>query len=134
MPRPQPKPSPRRRPAAALLLGTPIALAAASCASAGFSEETRKDIAERMATIQEPITQCYEAALTRNRKLAGAMTLAFTAENKTGQFKDVAFSRNDLPDPELEGCIRGHVVTLKLTKPTTTNLAVEYPLEFAYID
>ncbi len=105
-----------------------LALVVASCAS--FSDATRKDIEGRMASIQGGLDGCYQAALTRNRALAGGMELAFVAESKTGQFKDVRIPKNDLPDPELVTCVTSQVGALKLAKPTSTNLSIAFPLRF----
>lgn len=117
-----------------LLLALSFAAATAACSNAGFSEATRKDISGRMASVQQPINRCYEAALSRNRKAAGTIVVAFVAEEKTGRFKDVAYKRNDIADGELDRCISAQVVTLKLQTPTTANVAVEYPLDFAWVD
>lgn len=109
-----------------------VALAGAS-ACANFDKSVRDDVSARMASISAPLTQCYEAALARNRKLAGTVSVAFTAENKTGQFKEAKVVQG-LGDPELDRCVIGHVETLKLEKPTDANQSVTYPIEFAAVE
>jgi hypothetical protein len=110
------------------------ALFAAGCASSGLGEGPRKDVTERMATIQQPVASCYAAALQRNRKLKGTMMLAFDTAPGTGKFTAIKVTRNDLPDPELEACVKEQVGGLALAQPTKTKIGVEYPLEFTPVD
>jgi hypothetical protein len=107
---------------------------AAGCAGTGLGDEARADIRARMGSIQEPISRCYETALTRNRKLRGSMLVAFVAAHETGKFTDVRIARSDVPDPELERCVIAQVSTLKLAKPTKTKLQIEYPFDFAWTE
>src|SRR5262245_34010306 len=91
----------------ALFLGLLVIAGAlgGGCAGSGFGEETRTDISKRMASLKEPLGRCYQDALTRNRKLAGTMMLAFVAENGSGKFSEVRVARSDVPDPTLERCV-----------------------------
>lgn len=113
-------------------LGLGLALGGAGCAS--LSQATRDDVTARMASIQAPLSACFEAALTRNRKLGGTVVVGFVADKETGKFIEVAVKRNDLPDPELERCVIDQVASLKLDKPTGNRVGVEYPIEFAALD
>jgi hypothetical protein len=106
----------------------------AGCASSGLGEGPRKDVTARMATIQQPLATCYESALQRNRKLKGTMVVAFDTAPGTGKFSDIKFTRNDLPDAELEACVKEQIGGLALAQPTKTKIGVEYPLEFSPID
>ena len=110
------------------------ALVAAGCASSGLGDGPRKDVTERMATIQQPVASCYAAALQRNRKLKGMMMLAFDTAPGTGKFTAIKVTRNDLPDPELEACVKEQVGGLALAQPTKTKIGVEYPIEFTPVD
>ena len=104
------------------------------CASTGLGEGPRQDVTARMATVQQPISACYEAALKRNRKLKGLMSVAFDTAPGTGKFTNITIVRNDLPDPELEVCVKEQVGTLALAQPTKTKIGVEYPLNFTPLD
>jgi hypothetical protein len=106
----------------------------AGCASSGLGEGPRNDVTARMATIQQPLATCYESALQRNRKLKGTMVVAFDTAPGTGKFSDIKVTRNDLPDPELEACVKAQIGGLALAQPTKTKIGVEYPLEFSPID
>ncbi len=83
-----------------------------------------------MASVQTPINGCYQAALTRNRRAAGGMTLEFVAENGSGKFTGVKVQQSELNDPELDRCVTTQVASLKLAKPTKTNISVTYPITF----
>jgi hypothetical protein len=109
-----------------------LTLAGTGCAS--LSQATRDDVRARMASIQAPLGACFEAALTRNRKLGGTIVVGFVADKASGKFIEVTVKRNDLPDPELERCVVEQVATLKLDKPTGNRVGVEYPIEFAAVD
>jgi hypothetical protein len=115
-----------------VLVGT--ALLAAGCASSGLGDGPRKDVTERMATIQQPVATCYEAALKRNRKLKGTMMLAFDTAPGSGKFTNIQVTRDDLQDPELSACVKEQVASLALAQPTKTKIGVEYPLEFTPLD
>src|SRR3954469_2149645 len=95
------------------------------CASSGLGEGPRQDVTARMATIQQPLATCYEAALQRNRKLKGTMMVAFDTAPGTGKFTDIKVTRNELPDPELEACVKEQVGSLALAQPTKTKIGVE---------
>lgn len=112
---------------AAVLLG-------GGCASSGLGDGPRQDVTARMATIQQPIATCYEAALQRNRKLRGTMTVAFDTAPGSGKFSNVKITRNELPDAELEACVKEQVGGLALAQPTKTKIGVEYPLSFSPVD
>ena len=112
-----------------------LVAAAAACANTGLGDAVRKDVADRMQTVEQPIAACYEAALVKNRKLRGEMTLAFVAAAKTGKFTDVRVTRNDLAgDPELDKCVVDQVSALALARPQKSQTAVTYPLDFAPIE
>jgi len=111
-----------------MLIGT-IALAA-GCGGTGLGKETRSDITTRVEGAKPAISTCYEAALKQDRKLRGRMVISFIAEAKTGKFTKVNIDRNDLPNPELATCVTTEFAKLKLAKPTKTNVAGTYPIEF----
>jgi hypothetical protein len=101
------------------------------CANTGLGEATRSDVTARMATIAQPVASCYEAALKRDRKLKGTMVVAFDAEMNTGRFTNVKIKSSDLPDPELQTCVREQVSGLALAQATKAKVAIEYPLSFS---
>jgi hypothetical protein len=114
--------------------GLAALLGAAGCASSGLGDGPRMDVTAQMATIQQPVSTCYGQALMRNRKLRGTLVVAFDTEPGTGKFKNVKIARNELPDPELEACVREQVGALALAKPTKTKIGVEYPLTFNFVE
>src|SRR5262245_36449665 len=111
----------------ALLL--PLCLAALACAKTGFGSGLRPDVIAQMESARNPIATCYEQALTRNRKLQGTIQLSFEAAPKTGQFTNVNVTRDDLGDKDLTQCVVQQVSTLKLSKPTSTKIAIDYPIQ-----
>jgi hypothetical protein len=111
-----------------------LGVAVAGCASSGLTDATRQDVSAKMTTIQAPVATCYEQALKRNRKLRGNMTVAFSAKRDTGKFSEIKVTRNDLPDPELEACVREQVGALALSQPTSVDVTIEYPLNFTPLD
>jgi hypothetical protein len=116
----------------ALRCGLAAAVAAAiGCGGTGLGAETRTDISGRMATARSPIEACYEAALKANRKLQGTMVLSLVAAPQTGQFQDIAITRDDLNDPGMRKCVVDEVGKLKLEKPQASRVSVSYPLHFA---
>lgn len=111
-----------------------VLLALGGCASTGLGDGPRQDVTARMATIQQPVAGCYEAALKRNRKLKGALVVTFDTAPETGKFTNVKVVRNELPDPELEACVKEKVESLALATPPKTKLGVEYPFSFNPLD
>lgn len=116
------------------MLTLSILVLTAGCASSGLGDGPRQDVTARMSTIQQPVAGCYEAALKRNRKLKGLMTVAFDTAPGSGKFTNIKVVRNDLPDPELEACVREQVGGLALAQPTKTKIGVEYPLNFNSVE
>lgn len=115
-------------------LGALILFTLGGCAATGLGDGPRQDVTARMATIQQPVQGCYEAALKRNRKLKGLMTVAFDTAPDSGKFTNVKVVRNDLPDPELEVCVKEQVGGLALAAPTKTKIGVEYPFNFTSVE
>jgi hypothetical protein len=115
-------------------LGALLLLTLGGCAATGLGDGPRQDVTARMATIQQPVQGCYEAALKRNRKLKGLMTVAFDTAPDSGKFTNVKVVRNDLPDPELEACVKEQVSSLALATPAKTKIGVEYPFNFNAVD
>lgn len=111
-----------------------LATVFAGCAATGLGQGVRADVRARMATLEQPVARCYEEALKRNRKLRGSMLVAFVAASGTGKFSDVRVVRSDVADPDLERCVVEQVSSLTLTAPQKSQIAVEYPFEFAYVD
>ena len=107
---------------------------AAGCKSSGLGTDVRNDVSLRMASVNQPISSCYEEALKKNRKLKGRMVVSFSTEPGTGQFSGVSIVENEVQDPALEQCVIGQVSTLKLAQPTKTAVAITYPLNFSPID
>lgn len=103
----------------------------AGCGGTGMGSGVRADVAERMQTRADPIAACYQAALKRDRKLRGRMTVQATAEPRTGQFVDVQVVQDDLRDPDLTRCVVEQVATLELAQPQDAKVAITYPLDFA---
>lgn len=112
-----------------LLLGTIAALAA--CSRTGTGAGVRNDITARMQTIQQPVQMCYAVALERNRKLKGMMVLSFRAAPNTGQFDQIAVTRDELGDEQVKKCVVDEVGKLKLATPQKTAVTVSYPIDFA---
>lgn len=105
--------------------------ASAGCGGTGMGEKVRADVTARMQTAEPTLTACYGSALQRNRKLRGMLVLSITAEAKTGQFKNVNVTRDELGDTELRKCVLDKVAEQKLEKPQSTNITFSYPLRFA---
>ncbi len=96
-----------------------------------MGEKVRADVTARMQVAEPTLTSCYGSALQRNRKLRGMLVLSITAEAKTGQFKNVNVTRDELGDTELRKCVLDKVSEQKLEKPQSTNITFSYPLRFA---
>lgn len=110
----------------ALLLAGASALAA--CKSAGMGAETRADIAAQMKLAEEPIQACYADALKKNRRAKGVISLRFTAEASTGQFKNINVLRDEPREPAITQCVVAEVGKLKLSKPTSTAVQIDQPI------
>jgi hypothetical protein len=114
----------------ALVTSLTIAAALAGCSKAGMGAGVRTDITARMATISAPVQMCYAVALERNRKLKGMMVLSFRAAPSTGQFDQITIVRDEVGDPQVKSCVVEAVSKLKLEKPQSTAVSVNYPIEF----
>ena len=106
-------------------------LFAAACGNVGLGDAARRDVTDQMNAVQDPIASCYETALRSDRKLRGRLVVSATAKANTGRFQNVKVVDSELPDEQLNTCIVKHVETLALSKPTTTDLAIRYPIEFS---
>ena len=117
-----------------LLMILPLSLLAVACGGTGLGNASHADVAARMESVRDPLAACYGTALTKNRKLEGTIKVSFEAAPKTGQFSNVTVTQDEPNDPELTQCVVTTVSGLKLEKPTKTKLAVEYPIQFGWVD
>lgn len=115
-----------RSPIVALLL----CLTVGACSKAGMGANVRNDIVARMWSAQNPIEACYAAAVQRNRKLRGRMTLAIVAEPDTGKFISVVAESDQVGDAGLRQCVVGEVSKLALAQPQKTRVQFQYPIDF----
>jgi hypothetical protein len=118
------------RPAAFALVLASAIIGAAGCASTGMGAAVRSDVTARMQTKQPSFLSCYGAALQKSRKVRGMLVLSITAEAGSGQFKNIAITRDELADPIMKKCVIDEVAMLKLEKPQKTNITFAYPLRF----
>ena len=100
------------------------------CAGACMGTEVRTDITAQMQVASSPIAACYKTALQSNRKLRGYMVLSFAAEPSSGKFVDGYVMRDELNDAGVRQCVLGEVAKLKLSKPQSTKVLVNFPLHF----
>ena len=107
-----------------------VLVAASGCSKAGMGAEVRGDITARMRTAENPIAACYAAAVQRNRKLRGMMTLSIVAEPNTGKFTGVVVDRDQVGDTGLRQCVVTEVSKLSLAKPQKTRVRFQYPIDF----
>jgi hypothetical protein len=113
------------------IFGLGLGLGLGACSHTGLGDAVRTDITARMQTVHDPVAACYAERLKANRKLRGTMTLAVTAEAKTGQFTNVRVAADGVGDAELGQCVVAEVSKLKLAEPTKSAVQFEYPLAFA---
>ncbi len=107
-----------------------VAISLAGCGGAGMGASVRTDITTQMQAASSPISACYQSALQSNRKLRGFMVLSFAAEPSTGKFVDGYVVRDELNDATVRQCVLGEVAKLKLSKPQSTKVLVNFPLNF----
>ena len=104
----------------------------AACAKKGMTPEVRSEIGAKLASTQTPIQQCYQRALTTNRKLRG-MVVAQAAISPQGQFGEVMLRRDEPADPVLRFCVVQEIAKLKLDKPTGSRVELEsIPIKFEW--
>ena len=113
-----------------LVSTTAFALLLVGCGS-GIGPGTRKDIASRMSSVKQPLSECYGDAIGRKgARTRGILVLAFKVAPKTGKFEKVEVVRDDIGDDALARCLVDRVATLRLAKPQDVLLAVTYPVSF----
>jgi len=106
-------------------------LAASGCGGSGLGDATRADIQAQMQKTQAPIQACYEGALKSNRKLRGMIVVDLVAEPQTGQFKNIMISHDELQNPSVRDCVVAEVAKQKLATPTSSQISISYPINFA---
>ena len=106
-----------------------VGLVLAGCGGGNPAQHT--DIIAQVNTMQQPLNDCYQIALARNRKTPGGfITVHMVAEAQTGQFKDVVVRRDEIQDPAVRMCVVQGLRSLKLPKPPQTSVEIDYPIHF----
>ena len=76
------------------------------------------------------IRYCHEAAMLRDPKIEGKLTLHFSI-NPVGAIESAETQATTLSDPDLGNCITKHLKTWKFPKPRGgVHVAVSYPFLF----
>jgi hypothetical protein len=93
--------------------------------------QQRQDIIATMGTVKQPLDDCYQMALARNRRTPGGfITVELIAEARTGQFKNVIVRRDEIQDPAVRMCVIQNVSQLRLPKPPDSNVQIPYAFRF----
>lgn len=97
--------------------------------------QQRQDIINAMSSIKQPLDECYQIALARNRRTPGGfLTVELIAEAGTGQFKNVIVRRDEIRDPAVRMCVIRQVSQLKLPNPPSSNVQIPYAFRFTALD
>lgn len=112
------------------MLGVAVFLGAC-VAGGGMGPDTRSDITARMQSVEGPLSSCYAQGLDPNRPAQGVMVLDFLAAPGSGQFVNVVVTHDEINNPNLRQCVVGTVSRLRLARPTSTRLAISYPIRFS---
>lgn len=112
-------------------LGAALGATLAACGGTGLGSDTRADITARMTSVQRPLAACYHAGLQTNRKLAGMMVVSFVAAPQTGQFQEITVTHDEIQDPGVRKCVLDEIGKLKLEKPQSARVSINYPIHFA---
>lgn len=116
----------------ALLPALLLAVSALAACSSGVGPETRADIQAQIRTAEGPIQACYQAELKANRRIRGTLSLRFTAEGGTGQFKNITVLRDEPRSNEVSQCVIAELSKLKLSKPTKSSVQIDQPIRFGF--
>jgi hypothetical protein len=93
--------------------------------------QQRADIAATMGAVKQPLDDCYQMALARNRKLSGGfITVELIAEASTGQFKNVIVRRDEVKDPAVRMCVIQNVGAQKMKTPPDSNVTIPFAFRF----
>lgn len=72
---------------------------------------------------------CYEAALNRNTKLAGKLTVRLTIDRR-GAVAEASDAGNDVRDAQLVGCVLDSFRKMKFPEPAEGTVVVTVPVSF----
>jgi hypothetical protein len=108
-----------------------VLVAAAAMACKTGNPQQRQDIINTMSQVKQPLDDCYQIALARNRKTPGGfITVELVAEAGTGQFKNVLIRRDEVQDPAVRMCVITAVSQQKMSKPPDSNVTIPFAFRF----
>jgi hypothetical protein len=76
------------------------------------------------------MTDCYKAALERDKKIQGAMMLTFFVPEGSVDVSEVTLVSSQITDQGLKQCVSEKAQGMKLSKPAFRPARVSYPLQF----
>ena len=103
------------------------------------ASDSRSDKTPRLKpeTIQKVIRaqfggmkKCYEAALLRDRKLTGKLTVDFTIE-RSGKTSEVRVGNSSIKDAAMRSCMVEVFERLRFPAPKGGTVTVGYPIVFS---
>lgn len=90
----------------------------------------RRDVELVILGKREEIKSCYDAALRRNRAIAGQITWSWEI-NPLGRAQNVtAMDKGGVAHGELFACIQRRILTWKFPRPRNGTVVFSYPLRF----
>lgn len=108
-----------------------LALLGATACIARSPEDYQKDTSALLASKNDQIKQCYDAALKQDPKMAGIVTVTFTVKSETGQIMDAAVDPGKSTAPEALGqCVVNAINGLQLAPPDERDGQASYVYEF----
>jgi len=105
---------------------------AAGCSGVQIKAAMRQEINAHLHSRRPAMVECYRAALERDRKLSGALTLKlrFEAGSREAGPVQLAAGRT-LVDDELGRCVLSRVGTVRVSESLPRTVEVTYPLSFS---
>lgn len=112
-----------------------LCLIVAACLFAGCSTTLNKkvpnDIRTQMKRLQPEFLDCYAEALERQGELEGTMTLTYLVDDKTGTVSNIAVTRSEIKDKDLEQCVVEQAKGIEIEPAPNRPVRVNYPIAFS---
>ncbi len=107
------------------------ALAAVSALGCGaqLNPKTGQHIAAALQGQTQAFHSCYEAALQRNRELAGNMALKLDIDAK-GRVKSAKVEKTEIQDEQMQSCVSSVASGITLSEPPHVPVEGHYAVDF----
>ena len=109
-----------------------LALGLVALACVKLNPNTEGQIESALQAKKDAFKACYVAALEKNRKTKGKMTLVLKIDQETGKVTSASVKKSTIKDKAMKKCVSKAAKKITLPEPTVAPVEGRYDIAFNF--